>query len=158
MTAILLTGSVCLLYLLAIRLLDLNEREPLWAVLLLFGLGFLASGLLGLVVPRSTLIFSALRGATLQEVAKFTALCLGLVVLWIAGRVRGWSELHGPMDGIVYGAAAGLGFAVGETLVRELFLASTAGGLPAASPAADVWSRSLRKRGPREHLGWLIGS
>ena len=83
MTAIMLTGSVCLLYLLAIRFLDLNEREPLWAVLFLFGLGFLASGILGLVVPRSTLIFSALRGATLQEGAKFTALGLGLVVLWL---------------------------------------------------------------------------
>jgi hypothetical protein len=35
------------------------------------------------------------------------------------GRLRGWSEVNGLLDGLVYGGAVGLGFATGEAFLRE---------------------------------------
>ena len=122
--------SVC--YLLAIRFLDLNEREPVWATLLLFGLGLAAAGLLHMSAPVRVLELSIVSGAGLQEAAKLLAFLAGLAILGIASRARGWPEINGPMDGIVYGAAAGLGFALGESLSVELAVASTP-----VSPTAD---------------------
>jgi hypothetical protein len=54
-----------------------------------------------------------------DELAIFVSLVIAVGVLEAIGRLRGWTEINGPMDGIVYGAAVGLGFASGETFVRE---------------------------------------
>ena len=120
MLALGLATAVALVYLAILRFIDLNEREPLWALILMLLLGFGAAGVISRVVPSSTIELTVLTGAFAEESAKFAALLAGVAVLTIAGRARGWSELNGPMDGIVYGAAIGFGFAVGEVFVRDV--------------------------------------
>jgi RsiW-degrading membrane proteinase PrsW (M82 family) len=120
MLALGLATAIALVYLAILRFIDLNEREPLWALILMLVLGFGAAGVISRVVPSSTVELTVLPGALAEESAKFAALLAGVAALTIAGRARGWSELNGPMDGIVYGAAIGFGFAVGEVFVRDV--------------------------------------
>jgi hypothetical protein len=62
------------------------------------------------------------------EVATFVALAvLGGVARW-----RGWSEVNGLMDGVVYGTAAGLGTATGTTFILELLVTAPPVGRPAS--------------------------
>lgn len=143
MTEIVLTASLCIVYLIIIRFIDLNEREPLWAVLLLFGLGFIAASCLGAALPRGRIAFDTFGGAAVQESLKFVAILVGLTILSTVGRVRGWSELNGPMDGIVYGTAAGLGFATGDTLARVLFLSAGPSGPLEPSLSSVFWISAL---------------
>ena len=111
---------VAFLYLAVIRLLDVNEREPLWTTTLLFVLGLTAAALLHLIVQSPVLHLSVLPAAILRRGSTFVAIAVGLAILSASTRRHGWSELNGMMDGIVYGAAAGLGFATGEILVQQL--------------------------------------
>lgn len=111
---------ISLVYLLCLRLLDLNEREPLWAVALLFLLGFLAAGAVRAGVPSVELELTVARGALWETVGLGAALLFGLAVLRFHEQSSGWSELQGAMDGVIYGAAAGLGYAAGRTLATEL--------------------------------------
>jgi len=56
--------------------------------------------------------------------------------------LRGWSEIQGVMDGIVYGVAVGLGFATGDALLREL----RAADLPielGINPGVVLWTTAL---------------
>jgi RsiW-degrading membrane proteinase PrsW (M82 family) len=141
--ALLVTLLVAAVYLVLLRLVDLNEREPLWSVLLLFALGIAAAALLRLFVGSPVLELTLLPGAAASQLAVFAAIAVGVAVLEGAARVRGWSELNGVMDGIVYGAAAGLGFATGETLLR--LLQAKGGILAGLSPGLfdSVWSCAL---------------
>jgi RsiW-degrading membrane proteinase PrsW (M82 family) len=141
--ALLLSALVAVIYLILLRLLDLNEREPLWSVLLLFGLGLGAAGLLQLLVHSTVLELTVLPGAAARELAAFVAVATGVAALAGAARLRGWSELNGVMDGIVYGAAAGLGLAAGETLLRQLRPASGLLAGLSVGPLEILWTSAL---------------
>jgi RsiW-degrading membrane proteinase PrsW (M82 family) len=143
MLALVLSIGVAVVYVAILRFLDLNEREPLWAVLMLLVLGFAAAGVLGLAMPSRVLELSVLPGATAEEAAKFLAIAAGFVLLQLAASSHGWSELNGTMDGIVYGGAAGLGFAAGETLARELALAATPVEIIAPPFLVLLWTNAL---------------
>lgn len=112
--------AIAVLYLLAIRLLDLNEREPLWSVTVLFVLGGAAGTLLRLTIDSTVLDLTVLRSAIFKESATFLAIAAGMWILAGIGRFRGWNEVSDLVDGLVYGMAAGLGFSSGETLARWL--------------------------------------
>lgn len=102
------------------------EREPWRVVLAVFALGALAAFLIAVQRPRIEAFWPALDGvpgrvvdaflvtALSEELAKLAAVALG--ALWLAE----WDE---PMDGLVYGAAAGLGFAA----VENAYFLSTEG-------------------------------
>ena len=93
------------------------EREPWRVVLAVFVLGVLSALLIASCRPRVEALWPALDGeagrwldafaitAFSEELAKLAAVSSG--ALWLSE----WDE---PMDGLVYGAAAGLGFAAME--------------------------------------------
>ncbi|MBI5361626.1 MAG: PrsW family intramembrane metalloprotease [Planctomycetes bacterium] len=93
------------------------EREPWRVVLSVFLLGAIAAVAVAFGRPRIEAAWPALDGeaarwldafaitALTEELAKLSAVALG--ALWLSE----WDE---PMDGLVYGAAAGLGFAAME--------------------------------------------
>jgi hypothetical protein len=110
--------AVVLVYLVVVRFMDLNEKESFGGVATVLLLGMAVGIVLRLAVP-TTIELNDLAGPIIVEVAKFIALALGLGVLASAGRRRGWGEVGGLMDGVVYGATAGLGLAAGYALVRE---------------------------------------
>lgn len=104
-----------ILWLVWVRRKDRLEPEPWRLVVRVFGLGVAAGWLIALVRPRlevwclptdpgpwADLADAFVVTAGGEELAKLLAFALG--ALWHAE----WDE---PMDGIVYGAAAGLGFA-----------------------------------------------
>lgn len=113
---VLATLGVALAYLLLVRLADVNEREPLWTVLLAFVVGGAAAGALFLGVSHVTLNFGTWPGAALRELA----LCVALLILFRGfaeiGRLQGWPLVSDVLDGLIYGAAAGLGFSCGEAI------------------------------------------
>src|SRR4051794_32860624 len=118
--ALTLAVIVAAVYVVVLRLIDINEKEPMWALGLLLGLGTMAGALLPLIVTSPTLEIGFRLPALAEETAKFVALAAGIALLAVIGRMRGFSEVNGVGDGIVYGAAAGLGFAVGDALTDQL--------------------------------------
>jgi hypothetical protein len=86
---------------------------------------------------------TVLWGSVAEEAAKFLAFTLGAVALAAVARSRGWSEISGPMDGIVYGTAVGFGYATGEAFVRELSFGGALGGAVGAGPFATLWTTVL---------------
>jgi predicted metalloprotease/RsiW-degrading membrane proteinase PrsW (M82 family) len=140
---LLYTAVLALVYLLVLRFLDLNEREPLWSVTLLFGLGAFAALVLRLAVRSTVLDLTIAPSGILTELARFAAIAAGVEVLSLVGRLRGWSELTDVVDGIVYGAAAGLGFATGEALVRWLSVSSLATLALMPGPAETIGRSAL---------------
>ena len=141
--ALSLAVVVAIIYLAVVRFMDLNEKEPLWAMGLLFFLGFIFAAVLPLLVGSAVLELTVLWGAVAEEAAKFVAFALGAVALAAVARSRGWSEISGLMDGVVYGVAAGLGFAVGQDFIREIL--SPTGDMMglAANPVTSVWTTAL---------------
>jgi len=127
-------------YLFAVRAVDLNEKEPLWALAVLFAAGAAGALAVALVVPPATLHLTVVPAALAQELARLVALAAGLGVLGAAARWRGWSEVNGLVDGVVYGFAAGLGFAVGTVVVREIVLAPSAGAVGAGALRGGLWA------------------
>ena len=118
------------LLIMLIRALDLWEREPLWAIAAMAAWG--ATGAVMIAVPANAAIDGALSpgleatfGAAIsaplaEELAKGFALVLALLLAkWAAGRIRG-VEFDGPIDGMVYGAAIGIGFAFVENNIYFL--------------------------------------
>lgn len=141
--ALSLTLIVAVVYLAIVRFMDLNEKEPLWAVGLLFFTGLVSAAVLSLLVGSDVLALSVPWGPMAEEVAKLVAFALGAVALAAAARSRGWSEINGLMDGIVYGTAVGFGYATGETLVRELSFGGTLSAAVGAGPFATLWTTVL---------------
>jgi RsiW-degrading membrane proteinase PrsW (M82 family) len=68
----------------------------------------------------SVLVLEPFQGALAEGIALFLALAVVLVMFEAIGRARGWSEVNGLLDGVIYGAAVGLGFAAGSALVSNL--------------------------------------
>ena len=116
MDTLLATVAVALVYLTALRLIDMNEKEPLWALALLFAAGGIAGAVLTFVVTAETLALEPLRSAVTEEFARSLAIFAGMFGLTAIGSRRGVSEINGVMDGVVYGGAGGLGLAVGRML------------------------------------------
>jgi RsiW-degrading membrane proteinase PrsW (M82 family) len=137
--ALALVLVVSVIYLLILRLLDINEKEPLWSMVTAFQQGFLVAILFSLIVT-ATVTTNLVLGPVVTEVARFVALAAAVGILGAVSRGRGWSEIGGVMDGIVYGAAVGFGFAAGGILIRELTFAGSAvtGGTGAA-----IWGTAL---------------
>jgi protease PrsW len=130
---------VALVYLLILRLMDMNEKEPAWVLALALALGagaaVLVDALIG--VEDRTSFATSLAIA----LGMFVALAILVAMVSSYGRTRGVREFHGLVDGLVYGAAVGLGFAVGEVLLRELGAPSTVA--LAASRIDVLWSTVL---------------
>lgn len=133
------------LILLAIRLLDPYEREPLslltlmalWgatgaAAIALVGNEALKSGL----SPDAKLVFGdAISAPIVEEGAKGLALVAALFASRWASRRLGTPRFEGLTDGIVYGAAVGLGFAFTEDFFYFLQRAREQG----LDAAADIF-------------------
>jgi RsiW-degrading membrane proteinase PrsW (M82 family) len=151
---------LAIFYMLIVRFMDLNEKEPLWAMGLVFGIGFFAAMLLYLLVGTPLLELQLVGGAVIRELVKILAVALAIGTLEAIGRGRGWSEVDGPLDGVVYGMAVGFGFATGAEFIRQLFVAAS--GMDALdilgqSQASQLWPIALR--GLSEGLfGAVIGA
>lgn len=162
-------------FILLIRFLDLYEREPLlylafmalWggtvavvAVALLNGaIGtFLSSAL----SPEASAVFGpAISAPLVEELAKGMALGIAFQASYWWSRRFGGLEFEGVTDGIVYGAAIGLGFAFTENVVFFLTSASqegSAGGKqPLPRPGGPVRLQQPRARGVHRGLRCRAG-
>ena len=114
-------------FLLLIRFLDLYEREPLSVLAVMAAWGAVGAGLLSsagneavaaMLPPRlEAALGSAISGPLVEECAKGLALVVAFVLSHLALERFGFLEFEGVTDGIVYGAAVGLGFAFTEDLL-----------------------------------------
>lgn len=115
-----------LVFLLLIRFLDLYEHEPLsiLAVMALWGaigatsLSVIGNGIIGRSLPSDVdLVFGpAISAPFVEELAKGSALVAAFLFAGWAHQRFGVMKLGGVTDGIVYGAAVGLGFAFTEDI------------------------------------------
>ena len=121
------------LFLLLVRYLDLYEREPLSILALMFVWGAVGAGalssfgntifslVLSRISPAVEVVFGAAISAPLvEETAKGAALVAVFALSYLAARRFGGLEFNGVTDGIVYGAAVGLGFSFGEDILYFL--------------------------------------
>lgn len=107
-----LIASVAFVVIAVLWIVDRNEREPLSFVLGVVVVGFL-TGLVwassGVLVDQDPITYGI--GV---EIARFGAIAVAFALILFRGRRQGWSEVNSIMDGIVYGAAGGLGFGLGQ--------------------------------------------
>ena len=111
---------VGMLWLLYIYQKDVFEPEPLGKILKAVAWGAIPAVLFSLLLEACILFWAGLLTAALIEEA-----CKGIYVY----RMRKDPELEGPMDGLVYGVAVGVGFEIVENL---LYSFSTEFGLEIA--------------------------
>jgi RsiW-degrading membrane proteinase PrsW (M82 family) len=114
--------------------LDRYEREPLWLIAVAFGWGAIPAVLIGLV-PE--LIFDQVLEPAVQNGDVFSALSFGISpplfeesakgIFLIALLLLFWPEYDDPLDGIIYGAMVGFGFAMTENFFYSLSAASEGG-------------------------------
>lgn len=119
LSTLITTALMVVLYVTLVRLVDLNEKEPLWAMLLFFTFGGILAFLLARFAPPA-ITLHALPKAVTEELARFAAMGGGLVILLWHGHRRGYQEFNGTLDGVVYGATVGLGFATAQRLAGNL--------------------------------------
>jgi protease PrsW len=119
------------IYLLFIRAIDLYEREPLRYVIPVFLWGFAVATTVSLVfntlfqltlssvtsVKTASFFTAVVEAPIVEESAKGFALLLIFLIAYLVRRKSGLIEFAGVMDGIVYGAAVGFGFAIAEDLL-----------------------------------------
>ncbi|HEV3229763.1 MAG TPA: PrsW family glutamic-type intramembrane protease [Solirubrobacteraceae bacterium] len=141
--ALSLAVVVAIVYLAVLRLADLNEKEPLWTMGLVLLVGALAAAVLSVLVHARTLHGTDVLASVADEVAIFAAVSAGIGLLEAVGKLRGWSEINGLVDGSLYGAAAGLGFATGEAFIRELHASSLFGTAVNSAPLDLLWPTLL---------------
>jgi hypothetical protein len=156
--ALSLVVLVAALYLVLLRLVDLNEKEPVWALLAFLFLGASSAGLAALVLSPRFRSETVLGTAATAEACKLLAILAGLGLLAAVRRIKGWSELNGVLDGVVYGAAAGLGFATGTAFVGEIAAASWAAELPDQPGFFSVLATVLVAGLSEGALGAVIGA
>ncbi len=119
-----------------IRRYDLHDREPWWAVLLAVALGAVAMFIAG---RTQVWILSAGGSWAARNFNLLMAICAGvteeaakaLVVVMLAVVCR--SIFNDPLDGLIFGALAGLGAALEESVVFLLH-EQRAGVLPGTEP------------------------
>lgn len=157
-TTILLSGFLPpLLWLVVVRQLDRHDREPARALLGAFAIGAVPVIIVTLLVGSQLPVAGEFTRAVvvapvLEEILKVLAL------VWFTRRRTAFDE---PVDGIVYAASIGLGFAATENvlyfasasgsadLVVLIFLRSAGSAvlhLTATALAGEVWGR--------EHFGF----
>ena len=119
------------IYLLFIRAIDLYEREPLRYVIPVFLWGFAVATTVSLVfntlfqltlssvtsVKTASFFTAVVEAPIVEESSKGFALLLIFLITYLVRRKSGLIEFAGVMDGIVYGAAVGFGFAIAEDLL-----------------------------------------
>src|SRR5215216_4268076 len=122
------------IYLLFIRAIDLYEREPLRYVVPVFLWGFAVATTVSLVfntlfqltlssvtsVKTANFFTAVVSAPVVEESSKGLALLIIFLIAYLARRRSGLIEFAGVMDGIVYGAAVGFGFAIAEDLLYGL--------------------------------------
>lgn len=172
-----LCATVAVAYLALLRLVDMNEREPIWALGLVLTCGFITGSQLRVIAGSPLLDLTIWPAIAAREAALLVALLMGYGALAAVARWRGWSDITDATDGLVYGAAAGLGTSVGELFVRELgdlglvaqltlpptpmlAVASALGGLAlgvagGVTGAAFVVARDAPTRARR--IAWFVG-
>ena len=131
--------------LLAVRFLDLYEREPLAIVFMMFVWGAIGAAVLASIgnealqneLPKDieTVYGAAISAPVVEELAKGFALVAAFWISHLAHRRLGVIEFDGVTDGIVYGAAVGIGFAFTEDLYYFFREARTTG----VADALDVF-------------------
>ena len=121
-STLLTTVLMVVCYLIIVRLVDMNEKEPLWAMAAFFVLGAAVSVAVVQAVGTPTLDLRPLVGALIKEAARFGAIAVGVGGLLLYGRKQGWDEFNGLLDGIVYGATVGLGFATARQVMNQLVI------------------------------------
>jgi protease PrsW len=124
-------------FLFLLRNLDLYEREPVHGIVLMFVWGALGAGLLapplngavsGRLSPEVDLVFgAALSAPIMEEFAKGLALVAAFLLGRWASRRLGTTGFDGVTDGMIYGAAVGLGFAFTENIFFYLNFAAASG-------------------------------
>jgi RsiW-degrading membrane proteinase PrsW (M82 family) len=124
-------------------LIDLHEKEPFWALAIFLFLGATSAGAAALVLPPRVREEGFLEVALTAEGCKALAIGTGIGVLVWARKLKGWFELNGVLDGVVYGAAAGLGFATGATFVSEIADAVSAASEPDQPTFFEVLGTAL---------------
>lgn len=122
------------IYLLFVRAIDLYEREPLRYVIPVFVWGFAVATTVSLVfntlfqltlssvtsVKTASFFTAVVEAPIVEESSKGFALILIFLIAYLVRRRSGLIEFAGVMDGIVYGAAVGFGFAIAEDLLYGL--------------------------------------
>jgi hypothetical protein len=88
------TVVVAAIYLAIVRFMDLNEKEPIWALGLMLVLGIIAAMIVDLLVSDVLLGPYPLWQSLIEETAKFVAFYLGAVALTAVARMRGWLEIN----------------------------------------------------------------
>jgi RsiW-degrading membrane proteinase PrsW (M82 family) len=126
-----------IVFLFLIRFTDLYEREPISALALMALWGAVGATALsavgnaaldGVLRPDVEFVFGqAVYAPVVEEVAKGLALVAFVVVSLKAKGRFGVPHFEGPTDGIVYGAAVGLGFAFTEDVLYLLIGSAQSG-------------------------------
>lgn len=124
-------------FLLLMRFVDLYEREPisvlalmaLWGAIGATSISAVGNVALEQVLPqRIDVVFgNAIYAPIVEELAKGAALVVFVAISFAARGRYGIPHFEGVTDGIVYGAAVGLGFAFTEDILYLLLGASDAG-------------------------------
>ena len=138
LTSLAVTLAVTLGYLVIVRLVDVNEREPAWSLALVFSLGGAAATVLSVTVSPVVLTLDVWSSAALRESALWLSLGAAFWIFAEIAQLRGWSEVTDVVDGLVYGVAGGLGFSGGDAI------ASLAPASSLTLVAEDAWSVAWR--------------
>lgn len=156
LSALVTTGLMVVLYVTLVRLVDMNEKEPLWAMLLFFALGGVVAFALAALAPPA-LALSLGATAVAEELGRLAAMGAGVAVLLWHGRRQGYEEFNGTLDGVVYGATVGLGFATIQRLSAHLL--GTSIGLPGMEPGLfDGFGTALLEGLKSGVFGAIVGA
>ena len=82
MTSTLITTLLlAIIYLAIVRFVDMNEKEPLWAMLLVFGLGAGSGVAITMIASQGALELNPWASASIKELVKFLAIGAGVGVM-----------------------------------------------------------------------------
>lgn len=127
LSAVAISTGILFAYLVVIWWLDRYEREPFWMVLLTFAWGAIGGTILGCII-------SLIMGVSMADVIPemyaqlyMTVVAAPLAEEFTKGLIFGalifTPHLDNETDGLIYGAAVGLGFATVENLLYFLAIA-----------------------------------
>ncbi len=157
LTAMVLAAIPIAAYMAWIYLSDRFEPEPPKLVFLAFAGGAVLSIIPAEINTAVGLQFGQV-AAVVISAPIFEEIFKSLIVVWLAFRSRFSSEFNNHMDGFVYGAAAGLGFAFMENILYII-----RGGLLQMSYGATIDIFVIRSLSAIMHafttgiIGWWIG-
>jgi protease PrsW len=145
---------------LAVRFLDVYEREPIGLVAIMFLWGAIGAAILAsagnsllegeLARDIDRVYGPAISAPVIEELAKGLALVVALFASRWAYRRFGLFEFDGLTDGIVYGAAIGIGFAFTEDLFyffREARLSGVGDALDVFVDRRDFFGPATLRHG-----------